>query len=88
MSVLLEKIPKDSDEYRLLEAMHVGGQAKAWAPKQFYESESGSLIKAKYTLKALQNAWNNSKKSAAKQIQIANTTGKSICCTVTRPSTL
>jgi hypothetical protein len=60
-----DKINTSSAEFTELVRLHKTGDVKEMTPSQFYELNEEYQ---KFTLKAVQNAWANSKKQAAKEI--------------------
>lgn len=65
---VLTKIDSHSADYKALAEFHRSGKSSTFTPKIFYESELGAPYKAKYSFKALQNAWHNSKRLVAQKV--------------------
>ena len=63
----LDKIPANSEEYKQLVAWHSDGTLVDYTPKTFYELQPD--YSEKYTLKAVQNAWNNAKRLAGGKVR-------------------
>lgn len=71
MSEPLPKIDSHSADYKALVEFHRAGKSASFTPKAFYESELGKVYKDKYTFKALQNAWHNSKRIVSQRVSQA-----------------